>query len=209
MTSIFTSIKPLRFDLSARPEDTSPKGKVTRSARRRMAILAEAKAALEVIPDRGDTLHAIMTGVYDLAHLLVALIERLASPVEQMRIATLSLSPKNVQELAGLMDAGSVRGLDVLVSDFFHKHDKSIFEELQQEVCKRGGRVAVARSHCKIVTLALEDGRRFVMEGSANLRTNKNLEQFALSECPELHEWYSGWLEQMMVKHGTDERKPE
>jgi hypothetical protein len=122
-----------------------------------------------------------------------------------MRVSTLSLSARNVAEMAALLDAGKVKRLDLLCSDFFRRHDKEVFAGLLNEFRSRGQRVAAARSHCKVVTLALEDGRRYALEGSANLRTNHNLEQFALSRGPELHGWYDAWLDAMMGKYEVHE----
>src|SRR5206468_6478537 len=116
--------------------------------------------------------------------------------------ATLSFGKRNVAELAGLLDAGTVRKLDLLTSDFQREHDEDILAVALEELSvKRGQRVAAARSHCKIITLALEDGRRYVIEGSANLRTSRNMEQFALSQDAALHGFYDGWLSEMVTKH--------
>jgi len=199
-------VKPLRFGTQANPEAEAPAGTasagfLSRTNRRRMACLKEARDALDLIPADGETLHAVMTGTYDLMHLLIVLLDRLGSPCQTMRIATLSLSARNVTEMATLLDAGKVKTLDLLCSDFFRKHDAAIFAELLLELGKRGQRVAAARSHCKIVTIALEDGRRFTLEGSANLRTNKNQEQFALTQDVMLHRWYAQWIEDMVIKH--------
>jgi hypothetical protein len=174
---------------------------VARIHRRRFACLRAAAEILDVLPEEGESLHAIMTGLYDLMHLLIVLLDRLRSPCTTMRIGTLSLSARNVQELVALYDQGKVRSLDLLASNFFQKHEPDIFAELVQEFQQRGQRVAVARSHCKIVTLQLEDGRRFVLEGSANLRTNHNLEQFALARDAELFGFYDAWLAAMVAKY--------
>jgi hypothetical protein len=171
---------------------------LARAHRRRFASLQAAAEALDVLPDEGESLHAIMSGCYDLMHLLVALLQRFHSPCNKMGIATLSLSRRNVQEMVALYDDGKVRQLDLLTSDFFRKHDDDIFAELVTEFQARGQRVAAARSHCKIVTMYLEDGRRYSLEGSPNLRTNKNLEQFCLSRDPDLHAFYDAWLAGMV-----------
>ena len=201
--------RPIRFGRPAAAEEQpNPEhptaqagGFLTRTNRRRMACMAEARAVLDVLPGEGETLHGIMTGCYDLMHLLIVLLERLGSPCSTMRIATLSLSARNVTEMAALLDAGKVKTLDLLCSDFFKRHDKEVFAELLLEFRNRGQRVASARSHCKLATLALEDGRRFTLEGSANLRTNKNQEQFALTQGANLHSFYDAWVSEMVSKH--------
>jgi hypothetical protein len=103
--------------------------------------------------------------------------------------------------MAALLDAGKVRHLSVLTSDFFRRHDKSIFTELLAAFAKRGQKVASARTHCKLVTIALEDGQRFLLEGSANCRTCSNIEQFALTNGVELYQWYSAWISEMVAQY--------
>ena len=203
----FSRIKPVRFDPGGAdaPEALARGGVRTRAGRRRMACLREAADALEQLPAEGETLHGLMTGTYDLMHLLVALLDALGSPCETMRVGTLSLSARNVAEMAALLGAGKVGRLDLLCSDFFRKHDKDIFAALLAQFHARGQRVAAARSHCKVVTLALEDGRRYALEGSANLRTNHNVEQFALSRGPQPHGWYDAWLGAMVSKYEVNE----
>ena len=191
---------PLSFSTPAQPAEKVKGGFVTRTALRRMARLKEAKDALPLIPAEGETLHGLMTGSYDLMHLLIVLLDKLG-PCQEMQIATLSLSARNVTEMSALLDSGKVRQLSILVSDFFRRHDKVIFIELVTAFSKRNQRVAAARSHCKIVTLALEDGRRFTLEGSANLRTNSNIEQFCLTQGVELYEWYSDWISEMVAQY--------
>ena len=199
----FSRIRPVRFDPGGAdsPEALARGGVRTRPGRRRMACLREAADALADLPAEGETLHGLMTGTYDLMHLLVVLLGALGSPCLLMRVATLSLSARNVAEMAALLDAGTVKRLDLLVSDFARKHDKEIFAGLLAEFSSRGQRVAAARSHCKVVTLALADGRRYALEGSANLRTNHNVEQFALTRGPQPHAWYDAWLGAMVTKH--------
>jgi hypothetical protein len=183
------------------PAIAQPKGRqafLSRVNKRRFASLAAANPAIKQLPGPGESLHGIMTGHYDLMQLLVVILQRLKSPCTVMRIATLSLSARNVQEMAALLDSKAVVKLDILASDFFRTHNTEIFAELVKELQDRGQRVAAGRSHCKVATIALKDGRRYTLEGSANLRTNKNLEQFALTQCPELHGFFDGWIAEMV-----------
>jgi hypothetical protein len=203
----FAAVRPVPFAALAR-EPAGPRARpegrrafLARAHRRRFAALKAAAEVLDVLPAEGESLHAIMTGLYDLMHLLVVLLQRFDSPCATLRVGTLSLSRRNVQEMAALLDDGRVQRLDLLTSDFFRRHDDDIFNELVQEFHSRGQRVASSRSHAKVVTMALEDGRRYVLEGSANLRTNHNLEQFCLARDADLHEVYDAWLAGMVSAH--------
>jgi hypothetical protein len=174
--------------------------------KRRFASLQAANQAIDQLPGPGESLHAIMTGFYDLMQLLIVLLERMQSPCTVMRIATLSLSSRNVQEMAALLDAKKIGQLDMLVAGFFKRQNKAIFAELAEEFASRGQRVGVSVNHCKVVTIALEDGRRYTLEGSANLRTNSSTEQFALTQCPLLHGFFDGWIDGMVTANESHER---
>jgi hypothetical protein len=176
---------------------------ITKARQRRTAQLKEAGDVLDVLPDEGETLHAIMTGRYDLMHLIVMLIGKVGR-CEEARIATLSFNRKNLDEMAGLLDAGSVGKMTLLCSAFFRDHNKSLWEETLEAFRSRGQRTAAARSHCKIVILTCADGRQFSLEGSANLRTNGNREQFALTNDSAIHDWHAAWIDELVGQHEGD-----
>jgi len=56
---------------------------------------------------------------------------------------------------------------------------------------------------------ALNDGNkrglRLVFEGSANLRTNKNVEQVTAINDPGLHDWHAAWIDQKVREHEIDQ----
>jgi hypothetical protein len=55
--------------------------------------------------------------------------------------------------------------------------------------------------------MAFPDGRRLVLEGSANLRTNSNQEQFCLIRDAGLHDWHARWIDALVAKHEGDESR--
>ena len=175
---------------------------LARVQQRRMAGIKRAAEILEVLPGPGESLHALMLGYFDLLNVVLALLDRLDIPCLHLRIATLCFSVRNVSELAALLDTKQAAKIDLLTSDFQRKHDGAILGAAMQELAAlRGQRVAAARSHCKIVLLSLADARQYVIEGSANLRTSRNQEQFCLSQDGPLHEFYARWFDSMMDAH--------
>jgi hypothetical protein len=183
--------------------DALPAPIVGKETARRTAMLAEATEVLTVLPAEGESLHAIMTGRYDLMHLLAVLVDRLGT-IEAARIATLSYNRKNLAEMLALLDDGKVRTLTLLCSAFFRDHNRELWEETLSEFRDRRQRAAAARSHAKVVTLAIAGGARYALEGSANLRTNSNREQFALFRDAALHDWHAGWIDQLVTQHEGD-----
>ena len=211
----FTKIlRPPSFNLSTRKQEelddergdaaTGKAGQtfLARVTARRLAAVKRAAEVLDVLPGEGESLHCRMESYFDLLNVVLALLDKAGLPCSVLRIATLSFSKRNVAELAGLLDTGAVRKVDLLTSDFQKEHDGDILAVALQELsAKRGQSVAAARSHCKVITMALDDGRRYTIEGSANLRTARCLEQLFLSRDGALHAWHDTWLSEMVTKY--------
>jgi hypothetical protein len=187
-----------------RKPDGVPPGLTVKAERRRAAALAEARDVLAHLPGPGEALHALMTGRYDLMHLLLVILNSRPGPLPEMRIATLSYNSRNLAELCHLLDTGKVRRLGFLFSKFFAEHDRPTFTATVREFRARGQRLAAARSHAKVVTMEFADGSKLILEGSANLRTNSNQEQFALIHCPLLHDWHAAWIDAAIATHESD-----
>lgn len=186
------------------PALTTPH-KAKAEARYRVA----AKTASELLPDlpeKGEVVHALMLGTFDLAQVITATVPRL--PVlRHLRIATLCFSNRNTAELLSLLDTRPELRLTVLVSNFFKEHNKKLFEFFAEELQEHPtARLASARSHCKVVCFDIADDDALVFEGSANLRTNKNREQLTVFRDRQLHEWHRSWIDELVSKddaHGT------
>jgi hypothetical protein len=188
--------------------DAFPSPIVGRAAARRTAMLGQAAEVLAALPGPGETLHALMTGRYDLMHLVSALVTHLGD-VQALRIATLSYNGRNLAEMVALLDSAAVHDLTLLCSAFFRDHNKELWEETLDDFRDRGQRAAAARSHAKVVTLATCSGRRLSLEGSANLRINSNREQSALTDDAEFHDWHAGWIDDLVARHeGEDSEDP-
>jgi hypothetical protein len=44
-------------------------------------------------------------------------------------------------------------------------------------------------------------GAKLSLEGSANLRSNGNREQFALVNDASLHDWHAAWIDDLVARH--------
>lgn len=122
-----------------------------------------------------------------------------------MTISTLSLDQNNIDSLRNLFEGDYLDKLDMIVSDYFYAHerralipymyDKLDFEDRFQ--------LAVAGSHTKITLMELEDGRRVVMHGSANLRSSSNLEQFVIEVNEELYDFWMEFHNNILEEYAT------
>jgi hypothetical protein len=186
---------PKRPTFAGRTAPGVPAPHTARARRRYAAMLRESADILAHLPEPGESLHALMTGLYDFMTLVGHVITNRPAPCAQLRIATLAFSSRNTHEIAQLLDAGAVAKVSLLCSDFFAKHNKAEFSEAVREFTDRGQAIAAPRSHAKVTCLHFVDGGKLVFEGSANLRTNGNIEQFALFNDSELHDWHAAWID--------------
>lgn len=122
-------------------------------------------------------------------------------------ISTLSMSQENVDSLRNLLDGDYVDQIDLVVSDYFYSHERHknglipyLYDQLDH-----GDRLqlAVAGSHCKIAMVHLEDGRKIVIHGSANLRSSGCMEQIMIEENASLYDFNAEPLEKILEKYNT------
>lgn len=150
---------------------------------------------LKRLPTEGQSLHGVICGKYAMFDLIPAIIERTGRRITDLHIATLSYGKQNAADLIGLLDAGQVRRCSLLISYFFKAQNRSLYDTLVPELRQRGHRVLAMRTHAKLLLIKMAGGGSFVVEGSANLRSCKNVEQFVLTRCRKLYRFHRGWLE--------------
>ncbi|MDB5312180.1 MAG: hypothetical protein JWO38_6382 [Gemmataceae bacterium] len=166
-----------------------------------------AKTAAELLPDLpapGEAIHVLMTGQFDLAQVIAAVVRR--TPCRHLRIATLCYSRRNAAELCGLLESRAADPLPLtfLVSEFFTGHNKELHEWFREQLAPYPSvRLGAARSHCKIALFDLGPGDGLVFEGSANLRTNGNREQLTVIRDRAVHDWHAGWIDSLVVADGS------
>ncbi|HYH64647.1 MAG TPA: hypothetical protein VD866_08135 [Urbifossiella sp.] len=153
-----------------------------------------------VLPEPGEHVHCLMTGFFGLAPVIADVAAR-TNP-RAVRIATLCWSARNVIDLAGMMErrhaVGDPLTLTLVVSDFFRQHNKDLVEHTRAQLAPFGGvRIVPCRSHAKVTTFDLGPGDGLTFEGSANLRTNRNVEQLTIIRDRVTHDWHAAWIDRL------------
>jgi hypothetical protein len=82
------------------------------------------------------------------------------------------------------------------------KVNQGAFAELEEQ---RGQVVDSARCHAKLITQAFTDGLRLVFEGSAHLRTNRNVEKLCVVNDLSLHDGHAAWIDNEVREHEVDQ----
>src|SRR5262249_25296837 len=139
-----------------------PAAHTARARRRYAAMLRESADILARLPGPGESLHALMTGLYDFCTLVGHVVTNHPATCAHLRLATLAFSSRNTAELMQLVDGGAVQRVSLLCSDFFAKHNKAEFAEAVREFQSRGMPIAAPRSHAKVCCLHFADGLKLV-----------------------------------------------
>ncbi len=170
---------------------------VTRARRHRtydLRNVPNAVALVKPLPRPGEVVHAIMGGDFACWDLVPAILDLAGRPTEELFIATLGFNAQNTWHLCQLLDQGAIRRAHILASDYFAASDAPTFREAKAQLQARGATLTSSRNHAKVIGLAFERDA-YVVEGSANMRSCNNLEQFTLTNDPELFEFHRRWIQ--------------
>ena len=159
----------------------------------------DAIKTLDKLPAEGETLHAVMHQRHSMWDLVPALIARTKRRIADLHICTLSYSKETSADLLGLFDEGRIRRVSLMVSAYFKAQNPQLYDGLVQPLIERRQRVMAMRTHAKIMLVKLAGGGSFVCEGSANLRSCKNIEQFTLTRCRTLYRFHREWMEREIL----------
>lgn len=190
------------------PEPPPSKVRTKAESRRQQA----AKTAAELfrdLPEPGESVHALLTGNFDLGAVIVSIVDRLPQ-CSALRVATLCYNRRVGTEMLGLLERRPDLKFTLLVSDFFRNHNKDLHAWFREELkAYPTARVAHGRSHAKIACFDLGPADGMVIESSANLRTNRNRETATAIRSRPLHDFHSEWIDSMVVNCHEQGETPE
>ena len=147
--------------------------------------------AKELNVNKGERYFTFIAGEFIFGDFIEAFCVEKNYHIKSMTISTLSLSEENIDSLENLIVGEYVDQLNLIVSDYFYAHErhslvKYIYEHLDKE---NKFQLSVARSHTKICIFETHCGMKFVIHGSANLRSSDNIEQFDIEENKDLYDY--------------------
>ncbi len=108
----FTTSFPLPGTRASKPGNV--RAKEFRANLRRQAQLRAAAEVVPHLPGPGESLHTLLTGGFDFALVLTAVIQSRPAHCDSLRLTTLAFSRRNTEELCKLLDAGLVGNLTLL-----------------------------------------------------------------------------------------------
>jgi hypothetical protein len=125
--------------------------------------------------------------------------------IRNLWINTLSMSIENVDSLYNLLNWRVVLNLNLIVSAYFFAHERHGIIKAMYDCLDIDDRfqLAVASSHCKTVCMETHDGKKYVIHGSANMRSSSNLEQFMIEQDDDLFDFTIGYQERILEAYKT------
>ena len=149
--------------------------------------------AKEIQIKQNERYFCIIDGSFIFGDFIEAFIYERAMKVKELTLSTLSMSQENIDSFYNLMQNGYIEKLNIIVSDFFYSHERHNLVKYMYDKLDINDRfqLSVCRTHTKICMFETEmnGGRKYVIHGSANLRSSDNIEQFMIEENSELYDF--------------------
>ena len=165
--------------------------KKTKQIPDRLMAYKNAEALVNDITDPHGNYFAIIDGSFIFGDFIEALFVSKDIHAKQLTISTLSMNENNVDSLRNLIEGGYVDELNLVVSDYFYSHERSllipyIYRELDID---NKFQLAVAGSHMKVAFFETHNGNTISIHGSANLRSSNCIEQICISTDADTYEF--------------------
>lgn len=150
------------------------------------------KLAKEITIEKGQRADIMLSGNFIMGDFIEAFITTNNIKTKKLIVSTLSMSQGNIDSLANLLNFGYVDAIDLVISDYFFSHERQALMPymLEKLDVKDSFQLAVAGSHTKICIFESINARKYVIHGSANLRSSGCLEQMTIEENAELYDFY-------------------
>ena len=173
-----------------------------RPTRHSFAVLGRARGAIAQLgrlPEPGETIHCILNGEYCLADFLPAVIELSGAVIDDLHVATLSFSKRNVDALAALAADGLIGNVTVLCSHYFAAQDREIYEHMIEQLRGERFRIVAMRTHAKVL-LMRAGTLKLAVESSANLRSCHNVEQATIIRDDGVYDFHKNWMDDLLKR---------
>jgi hypothetical protein len=184
--------------------DRKTSRKIVRAVCRDARQIKTAAEAIGKLPGPDEALHLVVSGRFALWHVVPAVLELAGVPIAELRIATLGFSRKNIEALCRLIDGGQIGRAWLLCSHYFKGTSAEVYNFAADEIAKRPTSAAFysIRTHAKVLTIRLTDGRTLTVESSANLRSCKNIEQMTVIGSQNVYTFHVGWIDELFTAGG-------
>ncbi len=158
---------------------------------------------LIAIKEENSFVNCLIPGNFVFCDLLEAIANIIPGGID-LDIATLSYSYENVETFSRMFENKTMNHLSLVVSDYFYAHERrGVYRYTLDTLPLSQTDIAVAGIHSKIHLIADTHGNYYSLEGSANLRSSQNVEQFVFIKSKDVYDFHKKWIAQLLDKYSV------
>lgn len=151
--------------------------------------------------DLSENYFALVSGSFIFGDFIEALCYARELRPNMIYMTTLGMSYDNADSIVNLVDYLGCGHVNLIVSNYFTAIERyKLIPYMINEFSGKPINVAVLASHCKICLIECADGK-LIIEGSANLSSSCNVEQFSIIHDDNLFDWLKTVLDGIVEKH--------
>lgn len=143
---------------------------------------------LTPLPTAGETIHIILPGNVALGDVVWSIIDGTQLP-GPLHVSTLGFGRAWVHGLLERLQARQITKATICCSDYFAKADAAEFQEARELLAPWPVTLVAGRTHAKVATFGT-----ISLEGSANLRACRSIENVAVTNDTNLADFHRQWI---------------
>ena len=143
---------------------------------------------LTPLPTAGETIHIILPGNVALGDVVWTVVDGTQLP-GPLHVSTLGFGRAWVHGLLERLQARQITEATICCSDYFAKADAAEFQEARELLAAWPVTLVAGRTHAKVATF-----NTLSMEGSANLRACRSIENVAVTNDNTLADFHRQWI---------------
>jgi hypothetical protein len=143
---------------------------------------------LTPLPTAGESIHIILPGNVALGDVVWSVVDgtQLQGP---LHVSTLGFGRAWIHGLLARLQARQITAATVCCSDYFAKSDAAEFQEARELLAPWPVTLVAGRTHAKVATFG-----HISMEGSANLRACRSIENVSITNDTNLAAFHRRWI---------------
>jgi hypothetical protein len=143
---------------------------------------------LDPMPTAGETIHIILPGNVALGDVLWHIVDATDLP-GPLHVSTLGFGRAWIHGLLERLQARQITEATICCSDYFAKSDAAEFQEAKELLAPWPVTLMAGRTHAKVGTF-----NTLSMEGSANLRACRSIENVSITNDSNLAAFHRQWI---------------
>jgi hypothetical protein len=144
---------------------------------------------LDPLPTPGETVHLVLPGGIALGEIVWSVVDGTNQP-ETLTVSTLGFGRRWIGGLVDRLRSGQITKAAVVCSNYFRRSDPTEYADAAAALAPWPVTLTDARTHAKIAVFG-----PFSLEGSANLRSCRSVENVAVTNDKGLARFHSAWIQ--------------